>query len=385
MIECMKSFQGKFLIALMLLAASWEQLAGAGRPASAQAGKLSIDGPYLFRTENGGLRTVSVDTAGNLQDQSYATVPENFTFDVYSDAGEKLFPVTLHPVSRPAWKEEQPEKVLVISDPHADWECFASILEGQKVIDKDYRWIFGRNKLVIIGDVFDRGKDVLPIYWLIYKLEDEAQKAGGNAIFLLGNHESMVLAGDLRYTDPKYVALADTLGMPYRDFWKDHTELGHWLGTRNTLQAIGDNLFVHAGISRQFLERKMSVPEVNEQMSRGLFLTKEERKAASEPLAFMFATYGPIWYRGMVHSADKYHPLPPEDLPPILDAYQVKRIFVGHTIFDDILTFYHYRVIAVNVDNKENCLNNGGRGVLIEGDRLSVIYDSGDKKPIEEK
>lgn len=381
----MKSIQCKFFVAVLLLAASFGQMAGANRKVAGEAGRLPVDGPYVFHTDAGGLRVVSVDTAGRLQDQTYATVPENFTFDVYSDAGEKLFPVTLHPVWRPAWKEELSEKVLVISDPHADWACFVSLLEGQKVIDKDYRWIFGKNKLVIIGDVFDRGKDVLPIYWLIYKLENEAQEAGGNVAFLLGNHESMVLAGDVRYTDPKYLALADTLNRPYRDFWKERTELGHWLGTRNTLQVIGDNLFVHAGLSRQFLEKKRSVPEVNELMSRGLFLTKEERKAASDEMAFMFATYGPIWYRGMVHSADKYHPLPPEDLPPILDAYQVKRIFVGHTIFDDILTFYQYRVIAVNVDNEENCRNNGGRGVLIEGDRLSVIYDSGEKKPIEEK
>lgn len=375
----------KFLIVLMLLTASFGQMAGADRKVSSKADQLSVDGPYVFYTEDGGLRVVSVDTAGHLMNQTYATIPENFTFDVYSDAGEKLFPVTLHSISRPAWKEEQPEKVLVISDPHANWECFASILEGQKVIDKDYRWIFGKNKLVIIGDVFDRGKDVLPIYWLIYKLEEEAQKAGGNVVFLLGNHESMVLAGDMRYTNGKYLALADTLDMPYRDFWKGHTELGNWLGTRNTLQVIGDNLFVHAGLSRPFLEKKMCIPEVNERMSEGLFLTKEERKAASDEMAFMFATYGPIWYRGMVYSADKYHPLPPEDLPPILDAYQVKRIFVGHTIFDDILTFYHYRVIAVNVDNEENRESNSGRGVLIEGDRLSVIYDSGKKEPIEEK
>ena len=65
------------------------------------------------------------------------------------------------------------------------------------MIDADYNWIFGTNQLVIIGDVFDRGVDVLPIYWLIYKLEKEAEDAGGKVTFLIGNHETMVLGNDL--------------------------------------------------------------------------------------------------------------------------------------------------------------------------------------------
>lgn len=381
----MKSFQCRIFIGLMLLMSCLVQASGADAQKNSEKEKLALDGPYLFYTDEGGMRVISVDTEGKLNDQTYRTIPENFTFDVFSNAGEKLFPVTLHPVFRPAWKEEQPEKVVVISDPHGNWECFASILKAQGVINADYAWTFGSNHLVIIGDVFDRGKDVMPIFWLIYKLEKEAQDAGGNVSFLLGNHETMVLAGDLRYVKKKYLALADTLHIPYRDFWNLHTELGRWLGTRNTMQVVGNNLFVHAGLSRSFLDKDKTIPEVNEIMSKGLFLTKEERKKASEDIAFMFATYGPVWYRGLVHSADKYHPLHPDDLPPILDAYGVKRIFVGHTIFDDISTFYHYRVIAVNVDNEENFEEQEGRGVLIEGNKLSVIYDSGKTELIEEK
>lgn len=29
---------------------------------------------------------------------------------------------------------------------------------------------------MVIGDIFDRGKDVPQIFWLFYKLEDEAAK-----------------------------------------------------------------------------------------------------------------------------------------------------------------------------------------------------------------
>mgnify|MGYP000243614500 CR=1 FL=1 len=40
-----------------------------------------------------------------------------------------------------------------------------------------------------------------------YKLEEEAAKAGGHVSFMLGNHEPMVLANDLRYTKEKSIKI----------------------------------------------------------------------------------------------------------------------------------------------------------------------------------
>lgn len=97
----------------------------------------------------------------------------------------------------------------------------------------------------------------------------------------------------------------------------------------------------------------------------------------------MFATYGPIWYRGMVHSADRYHPLDRDDLKTILEKYGVSRVFVGHTIFDTITTFYQYKVIAVNVDNEENMEKQRGRGIMIKRDgSMLVVFDSGKMEPL---
>ena len=60
----------------------------------------------------------------------------------------------------------------------------------------------------------------------------------------------MVLAGDLRYTKEKYKALAEKLGISYRKLFGTDTELGRWLCTRNTMQVIGKDLYVHAGLGR---------------------------------------------------------------------------------------------------------------------------------------
>ena len=95
----MKSYQYRFIWLFVLLISCLVQLSGADKKHEKRA--LSIDGPYLLYTAEHGFRSVSVDTAGFLNDQTYGAVPKNFSFDVYSDKGEKLFPVSLHKIKRP--------------------------------------------------------------------------------------------------------------------------------------------------------------------------------------------------------------------------------------------------------------------------------------------
>lgn len=344
--------------------------------------KAAADGPYVLYAADGSMRVLRVTPKGKVEETHYASVPADFGVEVVSSRGEALFTVPLHPVTRPAWRTDESDKMLIISDPHGNWECFASILRAGGVIDTQYNWAFGTNKLVIIGDVFDRGKDVLPIFWLLYKLEAEAAAVGGEVVFVLGNHEALVLGDDLRYTQKKYLRLADETGIPYPLLMGPDTELGRWLGTRNTMQIIGDKLYVHAGLSGEFYARDFTISEVNEQMSKGLFLSKTERKTAPDPIPFLYATYGPIWYRGLVYSADKYLPLEPHEVQQLLERYGVTGIMVGHTIFDDVTTFYKQRVFAVNVDNRANMEKQRSRGIFIENGVKYMIYDSGKKVEI---
>lgn len=337
--------------------------------------ELSTDGPYVMYLPNGATRIITVDKEKNIKDTTLAALPKEYKLPILSHHGEALFDVSLHPIVRPKWRQKQAEKVFVTSDPHGNFECFAELLQANNVIGKQYQWTFGKNQLVVIGDVFDRGKDVLPIFWLIYKLEKEAQDAGGQVVFLLGNHEPMVLTGDMRYAKKKYTALATLLKIEYKDLFGPSTELGRWLASRNTMQLIGNNLFVHAGLSAELYNKNLSIPEVNPAMSETLFLNKAQRKAHSDLSAFLYGSSGPIWYRGMVKEEEKYHPLSSDTLHLILKKYEADRVIVGHTIFKDITTFYNERVIAVNVDNKENQEKGRGRAILIEGNKISVVGD----------
>ena len=338
---------------------------------------VSADGPYVLYLEDGSTRVITVDGHGTLRDTTYQVLPENFSLSVTSSNGDYHFQVPLHPIKRPLWRCKQSNKIFVTSDPHGDLDCFVSLLQGNGIIDENLRWIYGTNHLMIIGDVFDRGDDVLPVFWLIYKLEEEAAQMGGRVSFLLGNHEPMVLANDLRYCTPKYHTLAERLSIPYSQLFGNNTELGRWLAARNTIQIIGKNLYVHAGLSEEFYEWNLSIPTVNKEISRALFMGKKERKDLSELTAFLYGNSGPIWYRGMVRDATKYNPISFDKLKKILKRYHVKRIIVGHTIFEDVSTFHDERVIDVNVNNSKNRDNGLGRGLLIEGDKYMKVGDCG--------
>ncbi|MEI3421609.1 MAG: metallophosphoesterase [Butyricimonas faecihominis] len=195
---------------------------------------------------------------------------------------------------------------------------------------------------------------MLPIFWLMYKLEQEAKDAGGVMTFMLGNHEEMVLRGNLKYTRSKYKDLATSLGMEYADLWHEKSELGRWLRSRNLIQVVGKNLFVHAGLSKEFTGMGNAVTEVNEEMARSIFLPKKERQELSALSDSIYCDRGPFWFRGMVKDEEKYSPSTPEDVERILEQYGVDRIFVGHTIFDDVTPFFDGKVVAVNVNNQKN-------------------------------
>jgi len=340
------------------------------------------DGPYIFYKENGKARVISVDSEGKTVDTTMDNVGIGSVFTVTSHSGEYSCDVTLHECIRPQCKQDYTEKTFIMSDPHGNLECVISLLQGNGVIDKDLHWSYGKNRLVIIGDIFDRGNDATQIFWLVYKLEDEAAKAGGNLTFLYGNHEPMILAGDYRYAKEKYITLSESLGMGYRDLMGPETELGKWLLTRNTIQVIGNDIYVHAGLGKDFLDRNLSIPQVNEIISNNIFKTSAERKATDELTYFLFKTYGPIWYRGLVYSKKKYVPASMETVDAILSKYEVSRMFVGHTIFPGVKTFYKKKVIDVNVSNKENMEKGKSRGILIDGGTTYIVGDKGIMKKL---
>ena len=101
----------------------------------------------------------------------------------------------------------------------------------------------GKDIFVTVGDFFDRGLFVTQTLWLIYSLEEQAEKAGGKVHFVLGNHDLMNLSYDYRYRRKKYFENAELISMFPEDLYAHNTELGMWLNTKNIVEKIGDYIF----------------------------------------------------------------------------------------------------------------------------------------------
>lgn len=343
---------------------------------------LSADGPYILYGADG-VNVIRVDTQGNILQNHWDQLPENYTFQVTDHRGRYPFEVQLRPFKRAAWLlQDTPERTFVMSDPHGRLDCVVNLLQGNQVIDADLHWAYGPNRLVVIGDIADRGKDVTAIYWFFYKLQQEAADAGGSVVMLLGNHEPMEFAGDMRYAEPKYKILPRLLEMEYKELIGPDSELGRWIASWNTISILGRDLYVHAGIGKDFYDWNLPIPEVNAKISKALFMKNKARKALSDTMDFLYGSYGPIWYRGLVMKEAKRRPVSADTLDLIRNRYDVDHIIVGHTIFKNVSTFYNGRVIDVNVNNAENRRKHRSRALLIENGRYFSVTDNGKRKQL---
>ena len=124
---------------------------------------LTADGPYVFYNQDGSVRVLSVTREGSVSDTTYIDgLPEGFSVHVEDQSGKYVFDVPLAEKDRPEWDHRKARKTFILSDPHGRMDLMVELLKSHKVIDSDLEWSFGRNHLVVLGDVFDRGEDVTP-------------------------------------------------------------------------------------------------------------------------------------------------------------------------------------------------------------------------------
>jgi Calcineurin-like phosphoesterase len=192
--------------------------------------------------------------------------------------------------------------VVAIGDVHGNFDGFCAILQRVGIIDAERHWTGGKVTLVQVGDLIDRGPKPREVMDLVMSLEEQAAKAGGRVVPLLGNHEIMNLMGDLRYvTTENYASFADsesenrrkTAFEKYSAWRKSHPQLlaelyqpvlpeteaewmtkhpvgfieqrdafspkgvyGKWVRQRSALAKIGSVIFLHGGISPTVISMK---------------------------------------------------------------------------------------------------------------------------------
>lgn len=233
--------------------------------------------------------------------------------------------------------------VVASSDFHGQYDILIELLRNNGIIDKDNHWQFKNGHFVITGDVFDRGDKVTEILWFLYHLEQEAMQAGGKVHLLLGNHEVMVLNGDLRYLHPKYVAVADKANVSFEQLYAKGTLLGDWLRTKPVLVKVNNMLFTHGGFHPDLAKEKRSLKEINRVFKDNL--VKSELPLPRTDFAeYLHKRNGPIWYRGYF----KDNGASSEEINLLLRHFDVEHLVVGHTSQKQIETRHQGRVIAID-------------------------------------
>jgi hypothetical protein len=128
------------------------------------------------------------------------------------------------------------EAVVAIGDVHGDLDDFLAILQKTGLIDSQHHWTGNQTTLVQVGDLLDRGPKPRQVMDLVMALEEEAPKAGGRVVSLMGNHEMMNLMGDLRYvTTENYFSFAESNSEERRK--SAYEEYAKWRGSHLALLA----------------------------------------------------------------------------------------------------------------------------------------------------
>ena len=278
------------------------------------------------------------------------------------------------PASRPDVAYPAAGKLAVISDIHGQFELFKRLLVAHQIMDAQGNWLFGEGQLVISGDVFDRGPKQTEALWLIYQLQQQAQATGGKVHFLLGNHETMVLNGDLRYLNEKYEKVANLLNRPFARLYGEDTLLGQWLRTRNVLVKIGDMLFLHGGLHPELAREGRTLADINQVFTGQLVEDQDQPRQGFA--RYLHKTNGPIWYRGYFKDPQASQ----QDINLLKQHFGVAHILVGHTTQRHIRTLYNGDVIAIDSGIKGG---ESGEILLLEGQNFYRGSPNGSRQRLE--
>jgi hypothetical protein len=256
-------------------------------------------------------------------------------------------------------------RIVSIGDLHGDLEQTKKVLQAARLVNKDGKWVGGKTIVVQTGDTIDRGPDLADMFKYLYALQLEAIATGGKLILLNGNHETMLLTHDYSYVKaedlvgPKKPALETAFSLdpdaraPTDPNWPKYVktpasptmltgELTKLVSTRAVVCKVGDNVFVHGGITPEFAtngvvainkdirDKYMEAARIGKAAKR----LPEARTAIIKLSAVFDDLNGPLWYRGYATNTETVNCQAGSDLLKALASLQAKRMIIGHTPTD---------------------------------------------------
>ena len=343
-------------------------------PANKKILEEQYDGPYVQYKNDKVFAKYIVVNNGSLTvkaDSLVLSQKNNLLLKVKTDEPGKFFMVGLkQQLQNEKSDYANVSRQLVLSDIEGNFGAFRKLLQGNGVIDTSFNWTFGDGHLVLIGDFFDRGEQVTEVLWLIYYLEEKAKAAGGYVHFILGNHEIMNLSADIRYVQQKYKDNATLLNEKYVSLYDENTELGRWLRTKNIIEKIGGNLYMHGGISGEINRMNLPVAAIDE-LARPYY-ADTTYKYPDLKIDTILTDKGPFWYRGYYTGSKATQ----QQVDSTLSGFNVKHIVTGHTIVaDTVSVWYNGKVMNTDVHHAAG----KSEALLIEGDKYYRVNAEGKK------
>ena len=326
-------------------------------------------------------------------------------------------------------------RVVAFADVHGAYDELVALLRAQGIVDGALRWSGADTHLVSLGDLLDRGADSRRVLDLLMRLDGEARAAGGAVHVVLGNHEVMNVAGDLRYVSAgEYAAFAGPEDDALREAawagrlarepgadraafearhpagWFAHRQAfspdghyGAWLLSRPFVLVVNDTAFAHGGLPPRVAA--LGLDEVNRTLHRELadylrawqelgaalpdpdaaeFRERPDALAAAgfaEPSARLrelteasvFTTDGPTWFRGQALC-----PAVTEDanLGAALAKLGAARVVVGHSVTPTrrVTGRFDGRVILLDTGMLQSAYQGRPSALVIEDGRLLAAY-----------
>ena len=377
------SIQRTLALAACLAAGVAHAQAGDGQPRPAETKVTTSapapappldDGPYLgYESERVTARWVC---GGKVVERAFPA--KRWPVEVKPECGyTRTIKVSAPPPPDTGAAVKGVARIAALSDVHGQYGIMVQLLRANGIVDRDLNWRYGKGHLVIVGDVFDRGPQVNQALWLLYELERQARAAGGGVHLLLGNHEIMVLANDLRYVNDGYKTNATLLGTPYPELYGPDTVLGRWLRSKPVMAQIDDLLFVHGGIAEEYLTLGLERSDANARYRASLGTAKAVWSQDPVLNGLYNGKTSPIWYRGYFKDAQ----LDQARVDAILGRSGVKHIVVGHTSMKAVGRYFDGAVISV-----DSSIKNGESGelLIVENGRMSRGTLDGRRLPLTE-
>jgi len=348
------------------------------------------DGPYFFYLNDTIIKSVLIKENQNDNFMIYES-----EIDLYDSIGIdqafKNLQDGFNPLDTFQFSSEvqfNAEKIAAISDIHGSFNHFKELLNSNAIIDDSTNWSWGNGHLVIVGDVFDKGPYVTECFWLIKKLEAQANRQGGKVHFLLGNHERLILDGITGHIGIKYRSICEKLLINYDQLYGADTYLGRWLRTKGAIVKINNNLFVHGGISEKMVDEQFSLTDINKHFNIGVnsdHLMKYE-KNTRDNIRLLNSNLGPLEYRGYfnknIFNQGQSSAMSSQSINKILKHFNSDHIIVGHTTVKEIKGLFDNKVIAVDKGYPEDDILNDDSDcqmLIIEGSNYFIAELNGEK------